>query len=67
MASTGAILELAHVEDYSKSVKGFNGDPLVQLKVLRQADKLRFMLETLMDKRIRWEGANMASASHLEH
>jgi hypothetical protein len=51
MASTGANLELAQAaEDFTKSVKEFNGDPLVQMKLLKQAEKLRFMLETPMDK-----------------
>ena len=36
-------------EEFAESVKAFDGDASVQMKLLKQADKLRFLLETPME------------------
>lgn len=41
---------------FALAVKDFDGDPAEQMKLLKQADKLRFLIETPLDTVMRqWE------------
>lgn len=57
MAAPGHKAELIEAaENFAAAVKNFNGDPSEQMKLLKQADKLRFLVETPLDTVMRqWE------------
>lgn len=43
-------------DEFAAAVKQFNGDQLAQMKLLKQADNLRFLLESPFDKMMKqWE------------
>ena len=57
MAIPGKNAELVEAaEAFAAAVKHFDGDPAEQMKLLKQADKLRFLLETPLDTVMKqWE------------
>ena len=57
MATQGKNTELIQAaEAFALAVKEFDGDPAEQMKLLKQADKLRFLIETPLDTVMRqWE------------
>lgn len=67
MASSDMNTELiAAAEQFAAAVKDFNGDPLKQRGLLRQADKLRLLLETPMDVLTKqWEMSQCIAAMNL--
>jgi pyridoxine/pyridoxamine 5'-phosphate oxidase len=57
MAAQGRNAELIQAaEAFALAVKNFDGDPSEQMKLLKQADKLRFLIETPLDTIMKqWE------------
>jgi hypothetical protein len=57
MAIPGKNAELVQAaEVFAAAVKNFDGDPSEQMKLLKQADKLQFLLETPLDTVMKqWE------------
>jgi hypothetical protein len=57
MATPGKNAELVQAaESFASAVKDFDGDPSEQMKLLKQADKLRSLLETPLDTVMKqWE------------
>jgi pyridoxine/pyridoxamine 5'-phosphate oxidase len=57
MAAAGINAELVQAaEAFTVAAKSFNGEPSAQMKLLKQADELRLMLETPLDTVMRqWE------------
>jgi hypothetical protein len=50
---------IAAAEEFTAAVKAFNGDPVEQTKLVKQADKLMFMVQTPMDVIMQqWEMVN---------
>ena len=51
-------------EAFALAVKNFDGDPSKQMKLLKQADKLRFLVETPLDTVMKqWEMVSDFSSS----
>lgn len=51
-------------EAFALAVKNFDGDPSEQMKLLKQADKLRFLVETPLDTVMKqWEMVSDFSSS----
>lgn len=43
-------------DEFAAAVKQFNGDPIAQSKLLKEADRLRFLLESPFDRMMKqWE------------
>jgi hypothetical protein len=57
MATQGKNPELIQAaEAFAAAVKNFDGNPSEQMKLLKQADKLRFLIETPLDAVMKqWE------------
>ncbi|KAF4626200.1 hypothetical protein G7Y89_g11964 [Cudoniella acicularis] len=67
MASPGKNPELiAAADEFAAAVKEFDGNPAEQMRLLKQADKLRFLLESPMDPIMKqWEVSSLIAAMHL--
>jgi hypothetical protein len=65
MAASGKNAELIQAaEAFALAVKNFDGDPSEQMKLLKQADKLRFLVETPLDTVMKqWEMVSDCSLS----
>jgi hypothetical protein len=57
MVTQGQNAELIEAaEAFAAAVKKFDGDPSEQIKLVKQADKLRFLVETPLDTVMKqWE------------
>lgn len=57
---------IAAASDFAVAVKGFAGDHAEHLRLLKQADKLRFLLEEPMDALMKqWEMSQCIAAMYL--
>ncbi|KAE8443020.1 hypothetical protein EG329_002414 [Mollisiaceae sp. DMI_Dod_QoI] len=53
-------------DDFAAAVKQFKGDQTEQMKLLKEADRLRYLLESPFDKMMKqWEHTSVISALHL--
>ena len=67
MAAPGPNAELiAAASEFAAAVKDFNGDPVRQRQLLKEADRLRLLLETPMDTLMKqWEMSQCIAAMNL--
>ncbi|KUJ18488.1 o-methyltransferase-like protein [Mollisia scopiformis] len=66
-AAPGPNAELIKAADeFAAAVKNFDGDAMAQMKLLKEADRLRFLLESPFDRMMKqWESTSVISALHL--
>jgi hypothetical protein len=57
---------IAAASEFAAAVKEFNGDPVKQRQLLKEADRLRILLETPMDVLLKqWEMSQCIAAMNL--
>lgn len=57
---------IAAADSFATAVKSFNGDPMQQRQLLKEAEGLRMMLETPMDTLMKqWETSQCIAAMNL--